>query len=267
MAATIAATIAAAADLVPAVPASVPTVPTSVLVPVVLAAAAVALLVPPASRATPRAVDSAPPPPRRPDGLLRRGRWLWAVLAGAGAAALLGGPLALPAGLATGVVVGVVAGRIEPAVVRRRREEVRRDLPHVVALLAAALRSGAGSAEAVELVCRALPGAAVERLVPVAARLRLGGDPAAIWAALADDPDLAALGRTLARAQRTGAPIVAAVERLGTELARRARAEVEDRARAVGVRAALPLGLCLLPSFLVLGIVPLAVSLASAITH
>ena len=35
------------------------------------------------------------------------------------------------------------------------------------------------------------------------------------------------------------------------------------RARAVGVRAALPLGLCLLPSFLLLGIVPLVVGMLS----
>ena len=53
--------------------------------------------------------------------------------------------------------------------------------------------------------------------------------------------------------------------RLAEELAQRGRAEVEDRARSVGVRAAVPLGLCLLPSFLLLGIVPLAVSLASTI--
>lgn len=236
-------------------------------VAVVLTAAAVCLLLPPAASCTePPAMVAAPAPPPR-EGLLRRGRWLWAALAGSGAAVLLGGPLAVPAGLLTGGVVGVVAGRLEPAVVRRRREQVRRDLPHVVTLLAAALRSGVAPAEAVELVCRALPGAASRRLVPVAARLRLGGDPQAIWAALGDDPELASLGRTLARAQRTGAPIVAAVERLGAELARRARADVEDRARAVGVRAAVPLGLCLLPSFLVLGIVPLAVSLAAAITH
>ena len=39
-------------------------------------------------------------------------------------------------------------------------------------------------------------------------------------------------------------------------LARDARAQVEDRARTVGVRAALPLGLCLLPAFLLIGIVP-----------
>lgn len=239
-----------------------------VLLVVLLSAGAVALLVPPAGPVAPPE-PSAPAPPSTAgdsEGLLRRGRWLWAALAGAGAAAFVGGALALPAGLATGAAVGFVAGRIEPGVVRARREEVRRDLPHVVTLLAAALRSGVGAADAVEIVCRALPGAAADRLVPLAARLRLGGDAAEIWAALGSDPELAPLGRTLARAQRTGAPIVGAVERLGEELARRGRAEVEDRARAVGVRAAVPLGLCLLPSFLLLGIVPLAVSLATTIT-
>lgn len=237
-----------------------------VLLVVILAAGAVALLVP--ARAVAGTPELRAPEAVRgePEGLLRRGRWLWAALAGAGAAAFVGGPLALPAGLATGAAVGVAARRIEPGAVRARREEVRRDLPHVVTLLAAALRSGIAPADAVDLVSRALPGAAADRLVPVAARLRLGGDPAAVWAALGADPELAPLGRTLARAQRTGAPIVGAVERLGDELARQARGEVEDRARAIGVRAAVPLGLCLLPSFLVLGIVPLAVSLASAIT-
>lgn len=199
------------------------------------------------------------------DGLLRRGRLLWALLAGGGTAVLVGGPLAVPAGAAAAVVVATTAARLEPRARRRRREEVRRDLPHVVTLLAAALRAGQAPAEAIELVCRALPGAAADRLTGVAARLRLGGDAAATWTRLADDPDLGPLGRTLARAHRTGAPVVAAVEGLADELGSRARAEVEDRARAVGVRAAVPLGVCLLPSFLLLGIVPLAVSLAGSI--
>ncbi|MBV6728826.1 type II secretion system F family protein [Nocardioides daeguensis] len=199
------------------------------------------------------------------EGLLRRGRPLWALLAGAGTAAFLGGPLALPAGIAAGTAVWASAGRLEPRETRRRREEVRRDLPHVVTLLAAALRSGQAPAEAVELVCRALPGAAADRLSAVAARLRLGGDAVVVWGRLADDPDLGPLGRALARAHRTGAPVVAAVDALADELGSRARAEVEDRARAVGVRAAVPLGVCLLPSFLLLGIVPLAVSLATGI--
>jgi hypothetical protein len=36
---------------------------------------------------------------------------------------------------------------------------------------------------------------------------------------------------------------------------------VEDQARAVGVKAAVPLGLCLLPSFLLIGVVPVVIGL------
>lgn len=198
-------------------------------------------------------------------GGLRRWRLPCALLAGVGAAVVLGGPAAPLAGLAAGVATWVVAGRIEPRAVRLRREEVRRDLPHVVTLLGAALRSGAAPGAAIDLVCRALPGAAADQLGPVAARLALGGDPMVVWSALADDPAVGPLGRTMARAHRSGAPVVAAVDRLSEELARRSRGDVEDRARAVGVRAAVPLGVCLLPAFLLLGIVPLVVGLARSI--
>ncbi|GAB4008514.1 type II secretion system F family protein [Nocardioides ultimimeridianus] len=231
---------------------------------VLCAAAGVALLVAPDLSAVPptRPGPSATPPA---DGLLRRWRSVWAVLAGAGGGLLVGGALTVPSALAIGAIVWVMAGRIEPAAIRRNREDVRRDLPHVVALLASALRAGVAPATAIGLVARALPGPAADRLTAVAARLELGGEPAEVWRSLAADDVLAPLGRTLARVHRTGAPVVAEIERLGAELARTARAEVEDRARAVGVRAAVPLGVCLLPSFLLLGIVPLVAGLASAI--
>ncbi|HWJ81804.1 MAG TPA: type II secretion system F family protein [Nocardioides sp.] len=236
---------------------------------VVVAAAvacAVALLVlPPTTPSTTASAVPDPPADREDLGLLRRGRVAWALLAGAGCAVVLGGPAAPVAGLVVAGVVGVAAGRLEPPAVRRRREEVGRDLPYVVCLLGAALRAGAAPAGAVDLACRALPGAAADRLRPVVARLELGGDPVAVWDGLAADPALAPLGRTMARTHRTGAPVVAAVDRLGEDLARRARADVEDRARAVGVRAAVPLGVCLLPAFLLLGIVPLVAGLVGAI--
>ena len=205
-----------------------------------------------------------PTPANAPAGL-RGWRLPCALLAGIGAAVVLGGPAASVAGLAVGVTTWVVAGRIEPRSVRLRREEVRRDLPHVVTLLGAALRSGAAPGAAIDLVCRALPGAAADLLAPVSARLALGGDPLVVWSALASDPAIAPLGRTMARAHRSGAPVVAAVDRLSEELARRSRADVEDRARTVGVRAAVPLGVCLLPAFLLLGIVPLVAGLARSI--
>ncbi|WP_122816142.1 type II secretion system F family protein [Nocardioides pantholopis] len=190
-------------------------------------------------------------------GWMLRYRPLWSALAGLGALTFLGGPAGVVAAPVTGAVVWVAVGRAEPPAQRRRREAVRADLPHVVGLLAAALRAGTAPGAAVAAVGAALPGAAADRLAPVAARLAVGVDPGQVWAELAEDPVLAPLGRTMARAQATGAPVVRSVERLAEELAQTARADVEDRARAVGVRAALPLGLCLLPAFVLVGIVPL----------
>ena len=62
-----------------------------------------------------------------------------------------------------------------------------------------------------------------------------------------------------------GAAQVRTVERLADELAASARADVEDRARAVGVKAAVPLGLCLLPAFVLLGVVPLVAGMLAAL--
>lgn len=226
---------------------------------VLTASAAVGLALPVRSR-LPRALPVARRGAEDPGWMIRL-RAAWSLLAAAGAATFVGGSVGPAVGVAAGLGAWVFIGRAEPAEVRRHREAVQRDLPHVVNLLATALRSGAAPGEAVTLVCGALPGVAADRLAGVAARLSLGVDPVRVWESLGHDRELARLGRTMARAQATGAPVVAAVERLGWELARNARAEIEDRARAVGVKAALPLGLCLLPAFVLIGIVPLVAGL------
>jgi len=202
---------------------------------------------------------------RSPDGWLRRRRLLWCLLAGAGAALFAPSAAGPPAGVAAAVGVWVVIGRSEPPEVRRDRERACRDLPLLVGLLAATLRAGAAPGDGVAVVCAALPGPAAYRLAGVAARLALGMDPVQVWASLDGDPALAPLGRTMSRAQATGAPVVPAIERLADDLARRAREDVEERARAVGVKAALPLGLCLLPAFLLVGIVPLVAGLLTGL--
>lgn len=224
------------------------------VVPLCLALA-VALALPGARRPWELPRTAAPPAPVREDWM-RRWRPLWALLAGAGAATFLSGSLAGPGGLVAAVAAWVVIGRAEPPSVRRRREAARRDLPHLVGLLADALGAGQSPTEALALVTRALPGPASERLALVVPRLRLGVDPRTVWEGLATDPALAPLGRVLSRAEATGAPVVVAVARLAEALAEDVRGDVEDRARAVGVKAALPLGLCLLPAFVLLGIVP-----------
>ena len=194
---------------------------------------------------------------------LRRGRWLWAASAGSACWSFRPGWGGLVVGVVVAVLVGRYAARAEPAEARRRREELRADLPVLVLLLGTTLRAGAAPAEAVRRACAALPGAAAERLSPVPDRLALGTDPVAVWEQVARDSELAPLGRAMSRAQRSGAPVAATVERLADELAASGRAEIEDRARAVGVKAAVPLGVCLLPSFLLLGIVPMVAGLVS----
>lgn len=197
-------------------------------------------------------------------GWMRRHRWLLALLAGLGAWLFVGGTPGLVGGVVVTVVAQVVIGRAESPQARRDREATRRELPHVVTLLAAALRAGVAPAEAARLVCRALPGPATTRLDHSVARLELGADPGEVWSQLAQEPGLAPLGRALSRSHETGASVVTAVERLADQLAREARGDVEDRARAVGVKAAVPLGLCLLPAFLLIGIVPLVAGLMSS---
>jgi len=230
-----------------------------------LAALAAGLAVLLAGRPRPRLPDPVPVVVTTRDGPRPWRRPLLALLAGFGAALFLGGPLAPVVGVAAAGGCWWWLGTVEPTGVRREREEVRRDLPAVVHLLGAGLRSGAAPGEAVRLACTALPGAAADRLEGVGQRLALGADPGSVWSALTADEALAPLGRCLARAHETGAPVVESVDRLGRELEAEHRLLAESRARAVGVKAALPLGLCLLPSFLLLGIVPLAVGLLSGI--
>jgi Flp pilus assembly protein TadB len=186
-------------------------------------------------------------------------------LAAIAAWVFLGGAVGLVAAPVAGAVTWWVVERSEPAHLRRDRDLARRDLPHVAGLLADALRSGQAPVEAVAVVAGALPGPASARLAALVPRLRLGVDPGRVWADLAADPALAPLGRALARAHRTGAPVVFAVERLADELAVQARADIEDRARAVGVKAAVPLGLCLLPAFVLIGIVPVVAGLLTSL--
>ena len=146
---------------------------------------------------------------------------------------------------------------MEPLSARRRREQLLRSLPHTVDLLASSLAVGASPTTAVGLVAHAVDPPMRDELALVASRLALGVDPVRVWSEVARHPQLGGLGRCLVRAIDSGASVAEAMRRLADDLRRGARAEVEARARAVGVRAAAPLGLCLLPAFLLTGVVPL----------
>lgn len=230
-----------------------------------LVAVAVLLIVPgrprtPVTESDPRrgGRDSPPVPgaagERAP---LLRLRPLLATVAALGGWALTGGPVGVPAAAVSGVVVWWVLGRAEDPAVVRRREQLLEDLPVGVDLLAACLDAGGSPEGSLLVVADALGGPVGEELARIHHRLDMGVDPAQVWRGVAEHPQLGPLGRAVGRAHESGASVSRAVQQLGVELRERARAEVETRARSIEVKTAAPLGLCLLPAFVVLGVVPL----------
>jgi Flp pilus assembly protein TadB len=177
---------------------------------------------------------------------------------------MFGGPVGWAAGAAAAVAVWVVLGRAEDPSVVRRRERLLADLPTAVDLLASCLAVGAAPESALVVVSRALEGPVGEELLAIHHRLELGVDPAQVWRGVAAHEQLGPLGRAVGRAHETGAPVGRAVHQLAEELRERARADVEARARSIEVKAAAPLGLCLLPAFVVLGVVPMVVGVFGA---
>lgn len=196
---------------------------------------------------------------------IRRYRLALAVSASLAGVSFLGGVRQWVVAGVLFAVVWAAATRAEPPGPRRTREQVVRDLPHVVRLLGISLTSGASVADALDHVAAALPGPASATLTVARARLSLGAPRDQVWAELARQPGFEPLGRALARADSSGAAVADVVARLGDELAQDARLTVEDRARTVGIRAALPLGVCLLPAFLLIGIVPVVVASVDAL--
>lgn len=133
----------------------------------------------------------------------------------------------------------------------------------VIELVAAALACGLPPGDAVGAAIRAAGPKALADLRPVVDALRLGASPERAWQRSA--PAYAPLARTLLLAERTGAGAAPALRRAAIDerAARRRRAQLA--ARRLGVQLVLPLGLATLPSFVLLGVVPVVLGLAAQV--
>ncbi len=186
------------------------------------------------------------------------------------ASALLGASVALGVGGVPGAVAGAALAVGAWLGVRRLGAErpVALD-PLAVAgtldLLAACLRGGLPVATAVQVVAPSAPEEVAAVLRRAADLLVLGAEPADAWAAAAGLGATAGLARLARRSARSGASLAAGI----TELAAEHRAGAEDAAAAAAERAGVlvtgPLGLCFLPAFLCLGVVPVVVGLAGPV--
>ena len=190
------------------------------------------------------------------------------VAAGAGGAVgvLLGaGPVAW--GCGTAVALGLerflrsrvpVAGGLD-------RLAVERDLPLVCDLLAVCLGTGLPLGTALAEVAAAVPGPVGERLREVATSLRLGADPSQAWAAT--PAELAPLGRVLVRAGESGSSVGGGLRALSAQVRGAAGTRAEAAVRRAGVWILAPLGLCFLPAFVCLGVLPLVLGIAGNVFH
>ena len=76
----------------------------------------------------------------------------------------------------------------------------------------------------------------------------------------------AAVDGVLELSRRAGVPAAGLLRSEAAELRRASRAEVAERAQALSVRLMIPLGVCVLPAFMVLSVVPLVITVFASTT-
>ncbi|WP_346764679.1 type II secretion system F family protein [Rhodococcus sp. HNM0569] len=132
-------------------------------------------------------------------------------------------------------------------------------------LFAACLRAGMPVSAAAAATAPGAPRALSDFLRKAAELLALGGDPGDAWTYSGDDSPTEELARVARRSARSGTALSSAV----AEIAAHTRDDAEDAATAAAERAGVlisgPLGVCFLPAFLCLGIVPVVIGLAGSV--
>lgn len=184
--------------------------------------------------------------------------------------------------LALGAAFWFAGRRWIRALTATAREAGRASEPAALplALAEAAIAAGLDLRSAIAAVGHATADEPGRALVSVAGLLGSGVAWDAAWAdaagqdgagkraagrdAARDDvaPTIEPLGRALRSSWMSGASPLPLLRASREVVVERARAEAEGAAAVLGVRVALPLALCLLPAFIVVGVVPLLLAVA-----
>lgn len=213
-----------------------------------------------------------------PDGARRRARDLWveprssarpdpgvvaALLTPVAGLVVLGWPVGLVIGLLAAPAVRAAVGRLESGASRRRAIAARRQLPGALDLITAALEAGRPPGTALALAAEVTSDPLGADLSAVAHRVEVAGD---LHAAVSHvTGPLLPLARALRRADQSGVPVADVIAAVASDVRREHQAARREQARQVGVRTAAPLGLCFMPAFLLIGIVPTIIAVASNI--
>jgi Flp pilus assembly protein TadB len=154
------------------------------------------------------------------------------------------------------VVAGIGGGRV-----RRKQETTAQDVALAADLMAACMAAGAGVVGALGAASASVDGPLRELADPVVEELRRGTPPEQAWAPWLADERLAPLARSCVRSSGSGAAVAAELVRVAARVRARHRSLVQERIARASVWVVLPLGLCFLPAFVVVGVVPLVMGL------
>ena len=192
-------------------------------------------------------------------------RWLACAATGLGVALAWGGAAGLVAGLVVAAGGLRLIARTDTAEERRRRRRRAEDLPSALDLVCVCLRAGLPVDRALSQVAAVLDGPLRDDLAVVCALYDLGAEARLAWSDLATDPVLAPVARALARTGSSGSAVATTLARLAEQCRAQLQEEAEVAARRVGVFVLAPLGLCFLPAFVCLGVVPTILGVAGTV--
>jgi pilus assembly protein TadC len=137
-----------------------------------------------------------------------------------------------------------------------------RDTAMMLELVAAMLDAGSGIGRSLELVAASASIRYRAALRPVVSALSIGADWETAWRSSAVRlPEILELRDALGFAALTGAPSSAILYAQAARLRRERFRAAEKRAASLGVKLVVPLGLCSLPAFICLGVVPVLLAL------
>lgn len=170
-------------------------------------------------------------------------------------------------GAAAGVALGAVAYRLMSAAeskAGRADSALRRaQLPSAIDVLVLMLRTGSAPTTALAHAATVVTGALAEDLRRLAALQLMGTPPHEVWAEVAADPALGPLAVAANRSVDSGAALADSWAKVAADLRAERGVRNEVLARRAGVAVLAPLGLCFLPAFICLGVVPIVIGLAA----
>lgn len=203
----------------------------------------------------------------RPGALPQRTRATGAFAVGLVVLVLLSGPLWQSLVIATvaSLLVFWGLGRLEPGGVTAARAELVTELPGALDLLAACTVGGMPLRSATAAVAAAVGGELGARLNGVVSRAAMGFGDADAWASVRDDEVLGPVARDVARAAEAGTSVAPLLARHAEAARAAAQSVALARAKAVGVRTIVPVSVCYLPAFFLIGVVPVIAGVLAAI--